>query len=249
MGNGLPWSCNQGCESDSTSYQECRQCQHDFCCRSLHQADICAKGPFTVQLHAGLQSNLPLGISARPDSEDPQCLRVENIVNPSLISLWNRQNHKTVQVRVGDLIASVNGVSGSTSSMTDQLITAGLSPDYSELILGIWPKEGRRLHNLQKHGMYLPRLHSHRGKLKHGHHGRDAMSTYSEMAQGNYQGDCSTSVLKDPRVKAERAMRDPRCPIGGDDPGPPIPFVQDPVESSMCPEPMFFRPARKAGRS
>ena len=108
-------------------------------------------GPFRVELFAGFSSSLPLGITARPAvPDDPECLRVDLITEPSLISDWNRVNHDAVRIKPGDIISQVNGVSGNASGMLDEILTAGLSPDYSELVLEVWPKAMRKLRNLKE---------------------------------------------------------------------------------------------------
>lgn len=141
MGNGLSHTvCSDTCANEI--HVSCDTCRTE----TTKDAGL-RPNAFPVLIYAGLSANMPLGITTRPDPEDPRCLTIKHIQDPSLVSTWNKVNHVGVKVVVGDFISSVNGVQGNTSAMTDQIITCGLSPEFAELHLEIWPRDVRRLHN------------------------------------------------------------------------------------------------------
>jgi len=151
-------------------------CHNECGCSTPHcgctgEDDTIVEGnvaPFNVALFAGFSSNLPLGITARAAADDPECLRIEHIGVPSLISDWNRVNNEAVRVKIGDVISQVNGVYGSTSGMLDEILSAGLSPDFSELVLEIWSEEMRNIRNLRnlKHQPVLEQQSWEQGATK-----------------------------------------------------------------------------------
>mmetsp|Transcript_71235 Transcript_71235/g.154817 ORF Transcript_71235/g.154817 Transcript_71235/m.154817 type:complete len:146 (-) Transcript_71235:104-541(-) len=52
-----------------------------------------------------------LGLYVSPD-DDPTVLSVDNVYGPSLISEWNAAHEPNLNVRVGDVIETVNGITG-----------------------------------------------------------------------------------------------------------------------------------------
>lgn len=141
MGTGFGTAvCNPVCQPVCvTEYHHC-DCREDA--RNQHVTYLpFQQEPFTVHLRTGMISNRPLGLISRPDKNEPMCLTIDYIADHSLISSWNKENDSAKQILIGDLILTVNGVSGNTSAMTDAMIKAGLSFEASELTLEICHRE------------------------------------------------------------------------------------------------------------
>eukprot|EP00931_Biecheleriopsis_adriatica_P081763 TRINITY_DN55103_c0_g1_i1.p2 TRINITY_DN55103_c0_g1~~TRINITY_DN55103_c0_g1_i1.p2 ORF type:complete len:181 (-),score=42.67 TRINITY_DN55103_c0_g1_i1:39-581(-) len=75
-----------------------------------------------------------LGLLVSPD-DDPQYLVVDDIWGPSLITEWNSKRQKENQVRVGDQIISVNGISGRGEAMLQAIQVQASSPGASLKLL------------------------------------------------------------------------------------------------------------------
>merc|ERR1719454_1194430 len=69
--------------------------------------------PFEVELHRKGEHWRTLGLLVSPD-DDPRYLIVDDIWEPSLISVWNANaKNENMKVRLGDVITAVDGSSSS----------------------------------------------------------------------------------------------------------------------------------------
>lgn len=76
------------------------------------------RAPFEVVFKLG-RGNV-LGLVVTPDI-DPRFLVIDDIFVPSVVSDWNSTHEESLHLRLGDTIASVNGVTGNSRDMLAQM--------------------------------------------------------------------------------------------------------------------------------